>query len=409
METRRPTGGNAALSSITDPVVPIDLLLSVESQQILNVLVSEVGASVLDSEVTQVRYVPNRLSVVQYKVAVDWGGANSAETFVASSGLDVPGDVPQVEVDGSLISVWRYPRDPFLPGLASATDPGRVARLLEDLGSPQPRTSLRRRSYRPGRRAVIEAVSPSARLFIKVVRPSIVGEIQKKHIRLAGRLPVPNSHGWSGDLGLIVLEAMVGKTLRKVLEIGSRRLPSPQDVINLLNRFPVDSEVAAMVGGPVSAARSHAKLLSILAPGMSAEIGSALNAIESAEDVEPVGVHGDFHSSQILVKGDQIVGLVDVDTAGRGQAADDYAGLLGQLSTLALTSSRRKTITSYSESLLNAFDQVTNPRDLRLRTAAVILGLATGPFRVQRTTWPAETQRRIKLTKQWTDAAATEK
>ena len=223
-----------------------------------------------------------------------------------------------------------------------------------------------------------------------MVRPSVVGELQEKHVRLAGLLPVPNSHGWSGDVGLVFLEAMEGKTLRKVLETGSRRYPEPEKVINLLDRFPVDSGDNQVVKGPVTAARSHAKLLTILAPGFSEEISSTINSVESAEDIEPVGVHGDFHSSQIMVRGDQIVGLVDVDTAGRGQLADDYAGLLGQLSTLALTSPRRKTITGYAKLLLQAFDQVTDPRDLRLRTAAVILGLATGPFRVQRATWPAE-------------------
>ena len=105
--------------------------------------------------------------------------------------------------------------------------------------------------------------------------------------------------------------------------------------------------------------------------------------------------------------GEQIVGVVDVDNAGRGQVADDYASLLGQLAAMAITSSRRKAIAAYSDTLLDAFDQVTDPRDLRLRTAAVILGLATGPFRVQRATWPAETRRRIKLTQNWIAAAAT--
>ena len=407
METRRHTGRNGVVTRIPEPVVPLAVLLSADSQQILDVLVSEVGASVVESEVTQVRYVPKRLCVVQYKVAVDWGGATSTETFVASTGLNIPGDVPQVEVDDSLISVWRYPRDPFLPGLEPANDPVQVANLLGDLGAPQRRTSLRRRSYRPGRRAVIEAVSPSTRLFIKVVRPSTIGELQNKHHKLAQQLPVPISHGWSSDLGLIALEARAGKTLRRVLDSGSRRLPSPQELIDLLSRFPVDPELPEVADGPVSAARSHAKLLTVLAPGLSAEIGSAVNAIESVEDTEPTGVHGDFHSSQILVKGDQIVGLVDVDNAGRGQAADDYASLLGQLAVLAMTSSRRKTISTYSRALLDAFDKMTDPRDLRLRTAAVILGHATGPFRVQRATWPAATRRRIKLTQDWIDAAST--
>jgi len=49
---------------------------------------------------------------------------------------------------------------------------------------------------------------------------------------------------------------------------------------------------------------------------------------------------------------------------------------------------------------------VTDPVSLRLRTAAVVLGLATGPFRVQEANWPAVTERRIALSEEWVLSAA---
>ena len=186
----------------------------------------------------QVKYIPGRSALVQYEADIDRGGVRSSETLVVSAGIEGHDQLPRLEVDGHTVSVWRYPDDPYLPGLKAATNRQRVAKLLGDLGSLQPTAQLRRRSYRPSRRAVIEAITPTTRLFIKVVRPSKVGAIQAKHEELAPHLPVPHSHGWSAELGLVVLEAMNGKTLRKTLEGGSRRLPEPEAIIGLLDSLP---------------------------------------------------------------------------------------------------------------------------------------------------------------------------
>ena len=319
--------------------------------------------------------------------------------------MEVPDSTPLVEIDEVQVAIWRYPKDPFLPGLEAAADPKRVNKLLADLGSPQSGTRLRRRAYRPGRRAVIEAVSPSARVFLKVVRPNEVADLQARHVALADHVPVPHSYGWSQDLGLIALQAMTGKTLRRLLESGSRRLPDPAQIIDLLDTLPIPTTSEKVVKGPTAQASVHATLLNAIAPESADEVDEIVETISLAEDETQGPVHGDFHSSQILVRGSDIVGLVDVDTAGVGQRANDLAGILGHLATLALTSSKRKTMTEYAEVLIAAFDDQTSPRGLRLRTAGVILGLATGPFRVQNAAWLPETTRRIDLARRWADSA----
>lgn len=75
-----------------------------------------------------------------------------------------PEGVASVTVDGLAISVWRFPRDPYLPGLASATSPARVRELLDRLGGPPGRVGLAVRSYRPARRAVVEVSLADGRL-----------------------------------------------------------------------------------------------------------------------------------------------------------------------------------------------------------------------------------------------------
>ena len=116
-------------------------------------------------------------------------------------------------------------------------------------------------------------------------------------------------------------------------------------------------------------------------------------------------MHGDFNSSQVLVDRNDIAGLVDVDTAGVGERANDLANIVGHLGTLALDSPARRGISDYGGELMKDFDRRTDPVGLRLRVSAVILGLATGPFRVQERQWPKATQRRVALAESWITSA----
>ncbi len=120
-------------------------------------------------------------------------------------------------------------------------------------------------------------------------------------------------------------------------------------------------------------------------------------------------MHGDFHSSQILIEEGRIVGLVDIDTAGIGQRANDLASLLGQLSTVATVSQNPAPIDEFRGLLLEDFSQRTDPASLRRRVAGAIVGLATGPFRVQLPDWPEATLRRLELAERWLDSAASGK
>ncbi len=392
---------------IIDPDVPaLSVLLGPSAGDILDTVLIEAGGRCESARATQVRYVPSKSVTAQYAVNVRWAhGKTTAETLVATSGIAVPAGTPLLEADDITVAVWRYPHDPFLPGLDAAADQNRVRRLLGDLGAPTDAVRLRRRAYRPGRRAVIEAVSPRARMFLKIVRPDQAAALQTKHSSMAGHVPVPHSYGWSKELGLVAMQAMPGKTLRKALESGSRRLPSGSQLVAILDSFPNPPATPSPVPGPVSRAADHARLLKAVTPDLAGRVDAVLDALQTVDDEPSTAVHGDFHASQILTKGTSVVGLIDVDTAGLGSRSDDLAGLIGHLSTLSLASSARRNIDGYGTAIIADLDRVTEPASLRLRTAAVILGLATGPFRVQEPNWPAETERRIALAERWIESS----
>ena len=89
----------------------------------------------------------------------------------------------------------------------------------------------------------------------------------------------------------------------------------------------------------------------------------------------------------------------------RRSCSRDLAGLLAHLSVLALAPGGREGFGSYGRELIGPFDQLVDPVALRLRTSATILGLATGPFRVQESDWPAHTRARVELAETWADSA----
>jgi hypothetical protein len=391
-----------------DPDVPaLQVLLGESAVEVLSAAGNAAGFSVDEASVSQVRYVPGRRLAVQYNTRLtDSSGRQSAPMLVATSGIDVPDRTLIVSSGDTSIAVWRFPRDPFLPGLVEAVDPAAVAELLTRLGAPTRAVRLRIRAYRATRRAVIEARSEAGTIYMKVLRPKRVEALQNRHTALAGHVPIPHSLGWSRRLGIVAMQALGGRTLRQAIEAGERELPSPQALIALLDRFPSPGPKASVVKGAYQRCGEHARLIGAILPEAKETLGEIVSTVAAASLNEPaVAVHGDFHSSQTLIDAGRIIGLVDVDTAGIGQRADDLANLVGQLATLALVSGQPHAVEAYIAELLSHFDRITDPAVLRLRVAAVVMGLATGPFRVQSPNWPDETLRRLALVQQWIAAS----
>ena len=91
--------------------------------------------------------------------------------------------------------------------------------------------------------------------------------------------------------------------------------------------------------------------------------------------------------------GGVITGVLDIDTVGPGRRADDLACLLAHLSTVQrMTPEQAASLARLINIWLPVFDARVDPRELRLRAAAVIISLATGPYRGQEPHWEAETR-----------------
>lgn len=244
---------------------------------------------------------------------------------------------PEGEPDSDRrVQVWLYPNDPSLPALPAATVPAAAEVLMQRLGIADAVDDIEVLSYRPGKRAVARVTSHGVARYLKIVRPDKVEALRDLHNAfLAGGLPVPRVLAFSPD-GLLLLEAALG-------EVAARHLSSlaESDFLSELDRLRVRLAALPLTvpsrPGPMERYEWYCEQLRLLLP----EQRDRINAIEAGihhvlTSVAPehTSRHGDLHLEQVMVNPanpGEIIGLIDLDTAGLGDPASDTAGFFAEL------------------------------------------------------------------------------
>ena len=393
----------ADLTGLHDPTLPAVPTLLTEPATVLAPLLADAAGRLGPVTPRQVSWTPGRRLVVRYDVAVRWPHGESTEMLVATTGA-VPQGCARVEAGDVSVGVWRVPDDPWLPGLAPISAHAEMNRLLDALGLAAGEPTTRLVAYRPGRRAVLRVHRADTTLYVKVVRPDEAAALHHRHRLLHPAAPVPQSLGYDPALGLVVLQALDGELLRTALR-GSGPLPDPATLAAVLDRLPA---AGAEMGSSGWGAARFVPLLAALRPHWGdrlADLTTEIGEVEHGLGDPLVSVHGDFHEAQLLVTGGDVVGLLDVDTFGTGRRIDDLATMVGHLAALALGAPHRRTVERYALRLLDHFDRLVDPVALRYGVAAVLLGLATGPFRVCEPAWRQRTDQRLELAARWVESA----
>lgn len=391
--------------TLDDPGLPaLGTLLGEDARLVLDAAVQATGARIVECTVRQVAYRPGRSVTVEYQAVVDrHGSPRVTSSFVARSGGALPDAVALVEGDDFVVGVWRYPDDPELPGLAVVADPDGARALLDSLDAPPGPVRVRRRSYRPGRRAVLELVTPRSRVFVKVVRPDRVESLQAIHRQASTSMTIPRSLGWSAGDGIVVLEAMQGRTIRTLLEKRRGNLPSPPMLEAVLDRLPPPpgSSPAAVSPSLVARAARHAELLRTIVPDIAPRLDRVLERLPDVPADEAIPVHGDFHSAQLLVRDGRVSGLIDVDTLRMGRRQEDLGRFVAHLSALRIAGKVGSTADAYRDAVVERFGRAVAPSQLGAEVAVSLLAYAGGPFRVQEPGWWAGTTRRVDVAEEW--------
>src|SRR5699024_8250556 len=103
---------------------------------------------------------------------------------------------------------------------------------------------------------------------------------------------------------------------------------------------------------------------------------------------------------------------LDIDTVGPGRRADDLACLLAPLSVLAdygnagrIDRTTQERVEEAIRTWHGTFSEPVDPTELALRSAGVVLSLATGPHRQQEAAWEAATEAIVRVAEEWVSAA----
>lgn len=392
----------AAVSPVSpvsaDPA--LSLLLGPAAAELLRAAVDPHGLTLTAARPVSVTVPPAGGAIVQY--AGEVGGRTGRLVAVAGAGIPPGATVVSGEFEGAPVEVgvWLWPFDPALPALAELADPRRAPATLRRLGLPTGcEVTVAVRAYRPGRRAVLEVRDVPRRSFVKVVRPAAVAELAARHELLHRHVPVPPVLA-AATTGAVVMPPASGRPLRAVLTDGQAP-PRPAALEQLLDDLPGELLRLPSTRGCLHRVADSAAVLRRTF-GTDAELEDLVAELQAVppEPGPMTPVHGDFYEAQLLVEGRAVTGLLDVDSAGPGDRADEWATLLGHLSVAGRT---HPGAASYGAEVLAHAEVRVRPADLRRRISAVVLGLATGPFRTRRPGWAEETAARIALARSWID------
>lgn len=386
------------------------LLTSDRVGSLLRAAVTHAGGQLLDWSLDHVDTHPEQSTTATYLAQVQWSFGPRQELLGVSARngrLAASDSNAEIFADGNReVAVWLYPNDPDLPGLPRATYPDQLAETFNEarvLSRPvtAEQLSVTMIGYRPRRRAVVKLVvnDPAETFYIKVMRPRAFEDVLGKHLMLleAG-VPGPEVALTTPD-NVMVLRELPGVTLaRSLFEPGDPC--TAEQLINVLDAMP--ASVASLERRPPwsDAVAHYASMVCVGVPEAKQELDWAVQVITQGLANCPPGnepTHGDFHEGQLRTEGGRIVGILDVDTIGPGRRADDLACLIAHLSTIQRMNPEQKAkVTDLLARWVPVFDQRVDPVELRLRAAAVVISLATGPYRGQEPNWQETTWQMVR-------------
>lgn len=382
------------------------LLTSAEVGSLLSAAVQHAGGTLVSWALDHVDANPPYSTTATYGALVDWPYGRREELLGVSARASGPVDsdaAAEIFADGDReVAVWLYPQDPDLPGLARAAYVESMAEVLNahqvlSRSVAPSELTLQMIGYRPRRRAVVKVsvgTPPEQVFYVKVLRARLFGDVVRRHEMLfTAGLPTAPIAAATEDC-LLVLRELPGEPLAKAI-FDAQEPCTAEDLIDLLDAMP--SSVTRLERRPPwpDAVDHYARMVAQAVPSLEPKLSWLVGLISQGLAAVPPGnepTHGDFHEGQVHVRDGRICGLLDVDTAGPGRRADDLACLVAHLSTIQrMNPGQEARVHQLIRRWVPVFDDRVDPTELRLRAAAVIISLATGPFRGQEPDWERET------------------
>lgn len=389
----------------------VALLTGPRAASVLAGALAPMGQQLLSWEVHSVHHRPGAgVSVGYTAVVAAPNGTRSTEYLCATTArLSNPqaGGLTRVSPrggEGPIIHVWRHPADPELPALAVACTPSLLSRRLG--------TAIRAAmvAYRPTRRAVVRVTYPdSSTAYAKVLRPGHSAAFAERHrmLRAAG-VPAPDVLRDDPD-GLVLLSTGQGVALSGLLSRGmdeGRATRVFTSLSTLLDTLPATALQLTQHPAWSERARHYAHAASTVLPEHALRARAVAEGVEqlmAASDPGPlVPVHGDFYEANVLMDGEEVSSLLDVDSLGPGRRVDDLACLLGHVSVLDhLAPASYPHLRPILETWTSLAEKQVDPVALRARCAGVVLSLVAGARREDGGPWRPDAEGRLARAETW--------
>ncbi|MCT1460045.1 aminoglycoside phosphotransferase family protein [Aestuariimicrobium sp. p3-SID1156] len=381
------------------------LLASRDVGDLLEAATHHAGGELLRWQMDHIDAHPGHSTTATYAARVRWPYGERDELLGVSARIGprtATDNRADIFADGDReVAVWLYPKDPDLPGLMRAAYPERMAELVNEynlVGRPvsASQISLAMIGYRPRRRAVLrmDVANPAETFYVKVQRQKQFEEVLLRHnLLLEAGVPAPVVAAATPE-HLLVLKELDGRSLARAIFDPTDPCTAEQ-LIEILDQMPASAAQLERRPPWTDAVAHYATMVEAAMPSQKSRLDWMVHQIEQGlVGIEPGNepTHGDFHEGQVFVKDGRVSGILDIDTVGPGRRADDLACMIAHLSTVQrMNAEQAGRVHHLIRTWVPVFDTRVDPVELRLRAAAVIISLATGPYRGQEPSWEGET------------------
>jgi hypothetical protein len=297
---------------------------------------------------------------------------------------------------GQEVRLFRYPEDPYLPGLELMASPLSAQEIVPKYVPLHPqRLAIEAVRYRPTARALIRQQARFRRrtmgsvvLYARILPPRRIATlITAGELVVHSGFAIPRLAGYYEDAGVVWLSNVPGKTVRQLIRGG--KAPEPEQLLDGL--APLwSASVPDGMGQPldVLSGFGHTKrvLSRVLPDGDQHELlGRLLRVLEPfAESWRPSApAHNDFYDDQMIVTPENRIALVDFEEAGPGDPLIDVGNMLAHLGWMGRFSSKGQRFDAYGEALRAAALERFGweRRELALRESYSLFRLASNPVR----------------------------
>ncbi|MCL3777092.1 MULTISPECIES: phosphotransferase [unclassified Actinomyces] len=389
----------------------VALLTGPRAASVLAAALAPAHQQLLSWEVHSVHHRPGAgVSVGYTAVVASPDGSRGTEYLCATTARLTNPQAPGVNRvaptggDGPAVHVWRHPADPELPALTVACTPSLLSRRL---GSPVRATMV---AYRPTRRAVVRVTyRDGSTSYAKVLRPAVSGSFAQRHrmLRAAG-VPAPEVLRDDPD-GLVLLSAGQGVALSGLLSRGMDTAQAQRvlsSLTALLDSLPQSALALERHPAWSERARHYAHAAATVLPEHATRARAVAEGVEQLMAVSDPGpvvpVHGDFYEANVLMEGEGVTSLLDVDSLGPGHRVDDLACLLGHVSVLDhLAPASYPHLRPVLETWTQLAEAQVDPVALRARCAGVVLSLVAGARRDDGGPWRPDAEGRLARAELW--------